>query len=108
MTPSAAEVRDGPPPKPKSCRTPATASHHRAMARPYRTSTSADSVDPPARSPSLRSQSRFKSEPTQAFASQAMPVPSSSRSEEHTSELQSLMRISYAVLCLKKKQQLIK
>src|SRR3546814_9690049 len=25
------------------------------------------------------------------------------RSEEHTSELQSLMRISYAVLCLKKK-----
>src|SRR3546814_1415336 len=28
------------------------------------------------------------------------------RSEEHTSELQSLMRISYAVLCLKKKQTL--
>src|SRR3546814_4413061 len=27
------------------------------------------------------------------------------RSEEHTSELQSLMRISYAVLCLKKKKQ---
>src|SRR3546814_9199203 len=27
----------------------------------------------------------------------------SSRSEEHTSELQSLMRISYAVFCLKKK-----
>src|SRR3546814_8787532 len=27
----------------------------------------------------------------------------SDRSEEHTSELQSLMRISYAVLCLKKK-----
>src|SRR3546814_8983013 len=27
------------------------------------------------------------------------------RSEEHTSELQSLMRISYAVLCLKKKQR---
>src|SRR3546814_9533764 len=31
--------------------------------------------------------------------------PSSpARSEEHTSELQSLMRISYAVFCLKKKQ----
>src|SRR3546814_1007044 len=28
---------------------------------------------------------------------------SKSRSEEHTSELQSLMRISYAVFCLKKK-----
>src|SRR3546814_10253304 len=27
------------------------------------------------------------------------------RSEEHTSELQSLMRISYAVICLKKKTQ---
>src|SRR3546814_7898001 len=29
------------------------------------------------------------------------------RSEEHTSELQSLMRISYAVFCLKKKQNKI-
>src|SRR3546814_5178951 len=29
----------------------------------------------------------------------------SDRSEEHTSELQSLMRISYAVFCLKKKNQ---
>src|SRR3546814_9227309 len=32
----------------------------------------------------------------------------SSRSEEHTSELQSLMRISYAVFCLKKKKLYIK
>src|SRR3546814_9741363 len=30
---------------------------------------------------------------------------SEERSEEHTSELQSLMRISYAVFCLKKKKQ---
>src|SRR3546814_4617421 len=30
-------------------------------------------------------------------------IRSTSRSEEHTSELQSLMRISYAVFCLKKK-----
>src|SRR3546814_4396656 len=30
------------------------------------------------------------------------------RSEEHTSELQSLMRISYAVFCLKKKKKQIK
>src|SRR3546814_9224974 len=30
------------------------------------------------------------------------------RSEEHTSELQSLMRISYAVFCLKKKTQKIR
>src|SRR3546814_2455204 len=32
-------------------------------------------------------------------------VDAQNRSEEHTSELQSLMRISYAVLCLKKKNQ---
>src|SRR3546814_7071703 len=31
-------------------------------------------------------------------------LPLLSRSEEHTSELQSLMRISYAVFCLKKKK----
>src|SRR3546814_1017821 len=31
-------------------------------------------------------------------------LKSSARSEEHTSELQSLMRISYAVFCLKKKK----
>src|SRR3546814_2474377 len=32
------------------------------------------------------------------------PVHKLQRSEEHTSELQSLMRISYAVFCLKKKK----
>src|SRR3546814_1551373 len=36
----------------------------------------------------------------QAAANAPRPAP---RSEEHTSELQSLMRISYAVFCLKKK-----
>src|SRR3546814_10917303 len=44
------------------------------------------------------------------FASQIVPVELKTRSgtplrsEEHTSELQSLMRISYAVFCLKKKK----
>src|SRR3546814_3655183 len=33
----------------------------------------------------------------------AKPREEARRSEEHTSELQSLMRISYAVFCLKKK-----
>src|SRR3546814_3123092 len=33
--------------------------------------------------------------------------PSALRSEEHTSELQSLMRISYAVFCLKKKTTIL-
>src|SRR3546814_8941907 len=35
------------------------------------------------------------------------PTVQVSRSEEHTSELQSLMRISYAVFCLKKKKNYI-
>src|SRR3546814_3551431 len=39
------------------------------------------------------------------FRTDASPV-AVQRSEEHTSELQSLMRISYAVFCLKKKKQL--
>src|SRR3546814_10363361 len=37
------------------------------------------------------------------LAFDASGVPVGLRSEEHTSELQSLMRISYAVFCLKKK-----
>src|SRR3546814_10218386 len=36
------------------------------------------------------------------------PVHAIKRSEEHTSELQSLMRISYAVFCLKKKKHIDK
>src|SRR3546814_7966948 len=35
----------------------------------------------------------------------AVAAPEPLRSEEHTSELQSLMRISYAVLCLKKNKK---
>src|SRR3546814_6493638 len=40
-------------------------------------------------------------------AAKMLPVDADSRlrSEEHTSELQSLMRISYAVFCLKKKNK---
>src|SRR3546814_10638571 len=36
-------------------------------------------------------------------AEELLTTPLEVRSEEHTSELQSLMRISYAVFCLKKK-----
>src|SRR3546814_4648286 len=42
----------------------------------------------------------FFDEPVQPCA-----VEAADRSEEHTSELQSLMRISYAVFCLKKKNK---
>src|SRR3546814_3356371 len=46
--------------------------------------------------------------PAPLVQSTAIPAPGSHRrSEEHTSELQSLMRISYAVFCLKKKQQVV-
>src|SRR3546814_9143404 len=45
-------------------------------------------------------------EPAPVPAIEPAPVPV--RSEEHTSELQSLMRISYAVFCLKKKKTHIK
>src|SRR3546814_10048230 len=37
-------------------------------------------------------------------AEEEVPLVRMDRSEEHTSELQSLMRISYAVFCLKKKK----
>src|SRR3546814_2346250 len=59
--------------------------------------------------PRLRSAAAAQS-PSRARAG-AAPVEaghsarSGRRSEEHTSELQSLMRISYAVFCLKKKKQ---
>src|SRR3546814_10019711 len=39
-----------------------------------------------------------------AFVDRRIKAEAYGRSEEHTSELQSLMRISYAVFCLKKKQ----
>src|SRR3546814_7334735 len=44
---------------------------------------------------------RIAGRPRASFAALML----SRRSEEHTSELQSLMRISYAVFCLKKKKQ---
>src|SRR3546814_3115324 len=45
-----------------------------------------------------------------AFRGGRLPYrhPPRHRSEEHTSELQSLMRISYAVFCLKKKKKVYK
>src|SRR3546814_9399660 len=42
---------------------------------------------------------------TQASACSAMPSVIGKRSEEHTSELQSLMSLSYAVFCLKKNKK---
>src|SRR3546814_2801022 len=51
----------------------------------------------------VTSTSNFISGLTNAHTRQVAAGLISPRSEEHTSELQSLMRISYAVFCLKKK-----
>src|SRR3546814_2288658 len=44
-------------------------------------------------------------DPAQQFRSDRLCDLARDRSEEHTSELQSLMRISYAVFCLKKQKK---
>src|SRR3546814_10039447 len=63
---------------------------------------------PPFHAPSRRS-TAFTFDPSSAgvtmWPSAVNRSRMASRSEEHTSELQSLMRISYAVFCLKKKKQ---
>src|SRR3546814_10620508 len=51
-----------------------------------------------------RRQREQRGRPTHHFFSPISRSRSCRRSEEHTSELQSLMRISYAVFCLKKKK----
>src|SRR3546814_6464381 len=69
---------------------------------PYTTlfrSPCADQPQTPGASSTTRSASGGRSEPKAATVTD----PPMLRSEEHTSELQSLMRISYAVFCLKKK-----
>src|SRR3546814_5715139 len=48
----------------------------------------------------------FKAYGVEDFWCGSCGVIRNDRSEEHTSELQSLMRISYAVFCLKKKKQI--
>src|SRR3546814_5898671 len=46
----------------------------------------------------------LQSDGSYTSSTRAFSLPDRGRSEEHTSELQSLMRISYAVFCLKKKK----
>src|SRR3546814_1740107 len=49
-----------------------------------------------------------KRRPTEHLLIDPEELGQDTRSEEHTSELQSLMRISYAVFCLKKKKTKLK
>src|SRR3546814_3655354 len=59
-----------------------------------------------------RAAQRLPFPPALPFRRRALPARDAKafgdRSEEHTSELQSLMRISYAVFCLKKKKETTK
>src|SRR3546814_1939878 len=66
--------------------------HHRDQERETRTDRDRQPGDPPGRAQGGQ-------------ARPLIPQRGDHRSEEHTSELQSLMRISYAVFCLKKKNQ---
>src|SRR3546814_2715426 len=66
--------------------------------RPGQRSASQPAVNPPTPLP------RPISIVPKTSCSDRPPLAATMRSEEHTSELQSLMRISYAVFCLKKKQ----
>src|SRR3546814_8658791 len=63
-----------------------------------------DVLGGPGSSTLLFATTRFRQEHRKSF--DAFLDALQDRSEEHTSELQSLMRISYAVFCLKKKKQL--
>src|SRR3546814_17755424 len=58
------------------------------------------------RSPSSLARARVQAAFFQLGSSVTCGGHSPTRSEEHTSELQSLMRISYAVFCLKKKKKI--
>src|SRR3546814_21196333 len=68
-------------------------------------------IPTPRRSPSRSAIAACSSATTSPRGSAPAPAPMSAapprkrRSEEHTSELQTLMRISYAVFCLKKKRK---
>src|SRR3546814_2178243 len=82
---------------------------------PYTTLFRSDGADPPRHRtdpqpagtlPGLRAQPPLGRADGQPRRRPRQPLRAGRRSEEHTSELQSLMRISYAVFCLKKKKQI--
>src|SRR3546814_2879434 len=75
---------------------------HRAGCESWITVTASEWANSPALRQSLEMPARW------LRAGRGISTPtriSPGRSEEHTSELQSLMRISYAVFCLKKKKK---
>src|SRR3546814_4692325 len=75
---------------------------HQGIATPRRTAMSHAPTLVPATELARRNRMRFPNE-NDAYRRARQTLLAEERSEEHTSELQSLMRISYAVFCLKKK-----
>src|SRR3546814_7882214 len=53
----------------------------------------------------LEHEAHRRADQLEALAEEVLEIAAIGRSEAHTSELQSLMRTSYAVFCLKKKNQ---
>src|SRR3546814_5275847 len=89
----------------ESCR--AQAAHDRALmssALFRRLSNGFNISIPRFRSPYLAASSMALERPAKRTSASLAAALASIRSEEHTSELQSLMRTSYAVFCLKKKK----
>src|SRR3546814_7283030 len=56
--------------------------------------------------PAIANERAAENGPAEKLGTRDAAVELVQRSEEHTSELQSLMRISYAVFCLKKKKKI--
>src|SRR3546814_5090804 len=79
---------------PRSTRTDTLFPYTTLFRSPWLISSATDLTTPSRSSPRMR--------PLPSASSRASTA--ALRSEEHTSELQSLMRISYAVFCLKKKK----
>src|SRR3546814_4746956 len=71
---------------------------------PVTRSQPAPQADTPAATPPAATPAAPAASAPQILGTTVFEPPQVSRSEEHTSELQSLMRISYAVFCLKKKK----
>src|SRR3546814_7553614 len=75
-----------------------------AQTTPPLAATGVDPLDPASKpDPALSQVVAAGFDAQEGDAPQIVAVGQDGRSEEHTSELQSLMRISYAVFCLKKK-----
>src|SRR3546814_20885091 len=84
---------------------PATTEIYTYLTHSFPTRRSSDLVPPPRGMMVRPSSINPATSPAISASVSGISTTNGYRSEEHTSELQSLMRISYAVFCLKKKKQ---